>query len=123
IRVLDTSSGCYGFLLCLESYTPADVLIVAEANSPLQYPTQGVEVRPLKTIIIPGLGLKEEKGSNHRVYLTATLGVFDVAATVDETADTVHFATDGHQSFFTIKVGHGTIPTLYNTGVSKRIQY
>ncbi|KAI4823951.1 hypothetical protein KUCAC02_012503 [Chaenocephalus aceratus] len=139
------------------SYTPADVLIVAEANSPLQYPTQGVEVRPLKTIIIPGLGLKEEKGSNHRVYLTATLGVFDVAATVDEvsvegdgekhmilssshlpalnrqlqfvtytntvfhpkTADTVHFATDGHQSFFTIKVGHGTIPTLYNTGYQK----
>lgn len=36
------------------SYSPADVLIVAEANSPLQYPTQGVKVRPLKTIIIPG---------------------------------------------------------------------
>ena len=36
------------------SQTPADVLIIAEANSPLQYPTQGVEVRPLKTIIIPG---------------------------------------------------------------------
>lgn len=36
------------------SYNPADALIVAEANSPLQYPTQGVEVRPLKTIIIPG---------------------------------------------------------------------
>ncbi|XP_042372901.1 beta-1,4 N-acetylgalactosaminyltransferase 1-like, partial [Plectropomus leopardus] len=35
------------------SQTPADVLIIAEANSPLQYPTQGVEVRPLKTIIIP----------------------------------------------------------------------
>lgn len=36
------------------SYSPADVLIIAEANSPLQYPTQGVKVRPLKTIIIPG---------------------------------------------------------------------
>lgn len=32
----------------------ADVLVLAEANNPLQYPTQGVEVRPLKTIIIPG---------------------------------------------------------------------
>ncbi|XP_063750021.1 beta-1,4 N-acetylgalactosaminyltransferase 1a isoform X2 [Eleginops maclovinus] len=166
------------------SYNPADQLILADANSPLQYPTQGVEVRPLKTIIIPGksrsrlklhmiskfehyvvslfifflgLGLKEETGSNHRVYLTATLGTFDVAATVDEvsvkgggekhiilssshlsalnrqlqfvtytnvvfhpkTADTVHFATEGHESFFTIKVGHGIVPTLYNAGHQK----
>ncbi|XP_044067209.1 beta-1,4 N-acetylgalactosaminyltransferase 1a [Siniperca chuatsi] len=139
------------------SYSPADVLIVAEANNPLQYPTQGVAVRPLKTIIIPGLGLKEETRSNHMVHLTATLGTFDVAATVDKvsvkgegekhmilsspllaalnrqlqfvtytntvfhpkTADTVQFATEGHQSFFTIKVGHGTIPTLYNSGYQK----
>lgn len=36
------------------SYSPADELIIAEASSPLQYPTQGVKVRPLKTIIIPG---------------------------------------------------------------------
>ncbi|XP_059188961.1 beta-1,4 N-acetylgalactosaminyltransferase 1a [Centropristis striata] len=138
------------------SYNPADVLIVAEANSPLQYPTQGVEVRPLKTIIIPGLALKET-GSNHTVHLTASLGTFDVAATVDgvfvkgegekhmmlsspllstlnrqlqfvtytntvfhpKTADTVQFATEGHQSFFTIKVGHGTIPKLYNSGYQK----
>ncbi|XP_010746142.2 beta-1,4 N-acetylgalactosaminyltransferase 1a isoform X2 [Larimichthys crocea] len=136
------------------SYNPADALIVAEANSPLQYPTQGVEVRPLKTIIIPGLSLKVEARSNHMVSLTATLGTFDVAATVDgvsvvgegekhmilsspllsalnrqlqfvsytntvfhpKTADTVQFTTEGHQSFFTIKVGHGTIPTLYNSG-------
>uniref|UniRef100_A0A672YDC1 Beta-1,4 N-acetylgalactosaminyltransferase n=1 Tax=Sphaeramia orbicularis TaxID=375764 RepID=A0A672YDC1_9TELE len=121
------------------SYSPADVLIVAEANSPLQYPTQGVEVRPLKTIIIPG---------------SASLGTFDVAATVDKvsiegegqkhivlsspllsalnrqlqfvtytntvfhpkTADTVQFATEGYQSFFIIKVGHKPVPTLYNSG-------
>ncbi|XP_051563764.1 beta-1,4 N-acetylgalactosaminyltransferase 1-like isoform X1 [Myxocyprinus asiaticus] len=43
----------------MRSQTPADLLVVAEANSPLQYPTQGVEVRPLKTILIPGLALKE----------------------------------------------------------------
>nr|XP_033486076.1 beta-1,4 N-acetylgalactosaminyltransferase 1a isoform X1 [Epinephelus lanceolatus] len=139
------------------SYNPADVLIVAEANSPLQYPTQGVEVRPLKTIIIPGLGLKEKTGSNHMVHLTAILGTFDVAATVDKvsvkgagekhmtlsspslsalngqlqfvtytntvfhpkTADTVQFATEGHQSYFSIKVGHGIIPNLYNSGYQR----
>ncbi|KAM9344323.1 beta-1,4 N-acetylgalactosaminyltransferase 1a isoform 1-T4 [Pholidichthys leucotaenia] len=136
------------------SYNPADVLIVAGANNPLQYPTQGVEVRPLKTILVPGLGLKEETRSKHTVHLTATLGTFDVAATVDEvsvkgggekhmtvsspllsalnrqlqfvtytntvfhpkTADTIQFATDGHRSFFTIKIGHRITPRLYNSG-------
>ncbi|KAM7411929.1 hypothetical protein PAMA_021756 [Pampus argenteus] len=139
------------------SYSSADVPIIAEANSPLQYPTQGVVVRPLKTIIIPGLGLKEKTRSNHTVYLTATLGTFDVAVTVDKvsikgegekhmmvsspllsnlnkqlqfitytntvfhprTADTVQFVTEGHQSFFTIKVGHRIIPKLYDSGYQK----
>ncbi|KAM9785469.1 LOW QUALITY PROTEIN: beta-1,4 N-acetylgalactosaminyltransferase 1a [Neosynchiropus ocellatus] len=64
-------------------FSPADLLIVAQANSPLQFPTQGVEVRPLKTVLVPGLGLQEEPGSNHSVSLTASLGTFDVAATVD----------------------------------------
>ncbi|XP_075995791.1 beta-1,4 N-acetylgalactosaminyltransferase 1-like [Genypterus blacodes] len=136
------------------SYTPADELIVAEANSPLQYPTQGVQVQPLRTAIIPGLGLREETRANHTVHLTATLGTFDVAATVDavsvkgdgemhmtvsspdldalnrqlqfvtytntvfnpKTADTVQFSTEGHRSFFTIKVGHDRVPELYNSG-------
>ncbi|XP_068603827.1 beta-1,4 N-acetylgalactosaminyltransferase 1a [Brachionichthys hirsutus] len=67
----------------MRSQSPADLLVISEANSPLQYPTQGVEVRPLQKIIIPGLGLKDEARSNHTVYLKATLGTFDVAATVD----------------------------------------
>uniref|UniRef100_A0A3Q1GYM9 Beta-1,4 N-acetylgalactosaminyltransferase n=2 Tax=Acanthochromis polyacanthus TaxID=80966 RepID=A0A3Q1GYM9_9TELE len=127
------------------SFNPADVLIVAEANSPLQYPTQGVEVRPLQTIFIPG---------SSTVHLTATLGTFDVAATVDrvsikgegekhmilssphlsdlnrqlqfvtytntvfnpKTADTIQFATESHRSLFIIKVGHPTRPKLHNSG-------
>ncbi|CAL8255675.1 beta-1,4 N-acetylgalactosaminyltransferase 1a [Gadus morhua] len=64
------------------SYSPADLLIVAEANSPLQYPTQGVEVRPMKTIIIPGLGLKQDPRPTHTVSLSVTMGTLDVAATV-----------------------------------------
>ncbi|KAM9855796.1 beta-1,4 N-acetylgalactosaminyltransferase 1a isoform 2-T3 [Aulostomus maculatus] len=136
------------------SYISADNLIIAEANSPLQYPVQGVAVRPLKTIIIPGLGLKEEAKSTHTVSLTAELGIFDVAAVVDSvsvvgvgeknmmlssrllsalnrqlqfvtytntvfhprTADTVQFATEGHRSLFSIKVGHTPVPKLYNSG-------
>ncbi|KAM4738258.1 beta-1,4 N-acetylgalactosaminyltransferase 1a [Anableps anableps] len=139
------------------SYTPADMLIIAEAKSPLQYPTQGVEVQPLKTIIIPGLGLNQEAKNSYMVRLTATMGTFDVAATVDrvsvkgvgekhislsspvlsalnrqlqfitytntvfhpKTADSVQFGTEGHQSYFTIKVGHRVAPKLYNAGQSK----
>ncbi|KAL4655527.1 beta-1,4 N-acetylgalactosaminyltransferase 1 [Arapaima gigas] len=62
--------------------TPADLLIVAEANSPLQYPTQGVEVRPLKTILIPGMQLQTPP-TCPAVNLTATLGTFNLAAEVE----------------------------------------
>ncbi|XP_054653106.1 beta-1,4 N-acetylgalactosaminyltransferase 1a [Dunckerocampus dactyliophorus] len=141
----------------IRSSSPADVLIVNEGNSPLQYPSQGVAVRPLKTTIIPGLRLVDKARSNHTVYLKATLGTFDVVATVDmvsvkgegekhmilsspflsalnrqlqfvtytntvfhpRTADTVQFANEGHQSFFTIKIGHAAIPRLYNSGYPK----
>ncbi|KAG7493716.1 beta-1,4 N-acetylgalactosaminyltransferase 1 [Solea senegalensis] len=65
------------------SQTPADVLMVAEANNPLQYPTQGVEVRPLKTIIIPGLALHDLHRDHHSINITTTLGTLNVAAEVD----------------------------------------
>ncbi|XP_066564669.1 beta-1,4 N-acetylgalactosaminyltransferase 1a [Amia ocellicauda] len=63
--------------------TPVDLLIVAKANSPLEFPTQGVEVRPLKTILIPGLGVQGLSHDHYVVNLTATLGTFDVAAQVE----------------------------------------
>ncbi|XP_077386014.1 beta-1,4 N-acetylgalactosaminyltransferase 1 [Festucalex cinctus] len=134
--------------------TPADMLIIAEANNPLQYPTQGVEVRPLKTIIIPGLAFQDLPRDHYSINLTATLGTLNVAAEVDgvkiqgdgemhmtlssslltklnrqlqfvtytntlfhpNTADTVHFETEGHQANFIIKIRHGVTPKLYNTG-------
>lgn len=66
------------------AYTAADSLILSEANSPLQYPTQGVEVRPTRSILIPGLSLnqKSEKGP-YLVDLIATMGIFSTAAVVD----------------------------------------
>uniref|UniRef100_A0A3Q4HKY6 Beta-1,4-N-acetyl-galactosaminyl transferase 1a n=1 Tax=Neolamprologus brichardi TaxID=32507 RepID=A0A3Q4HKY6_NEOBR len=137
-------------LSCFQrSYNPADVLNVADANSPLQYPTQGVLVRPLKTIIIPGKGIFNMQ-KNIETH-------FDVAAQVDmvsiqgvgeknmvlsspllsalnkqlqfvtytntvfhpKTADTIQFATKDHQSFFTIKIEHRNNPKLYNSGYQK----
>uniref|UniRef100_A0A673CZM6 Beta-1,4-N-acetyl-galactosaminyl transferase 1b n=1 Tax=Sphaeramia orbicularis TaxID=375764 RepID=A0A673CZM6_9TELE len=119
------------------SQSPADVLIIAEANNPLQYPTQGVEVRPLKTIIIPGrtslrLGLTEVDGvkvkgdgemhmtlsssllpnlNRQLQFVTYTNTLFHPS-----TADTVQFETERHQATFIIKIRHGVTPKLYNTG-------
>nr|XP_005986224.1 PREDICTED: beta-1,4 N-acetylgalactosaminyltransferase 1-like [Latimeria chalumnae]XP_005986225.1 PREDICTED: beta-1,4 N-acetylgalactosaminyltransferase 1-like [Latimeria chalumnae]XP_005986227.1 PREDICTED: beta-1,4 N-acetylgalactosaminyltransferase 1-like [Latimeria chalumnae] len=68
----------------LRSQTPADKLIVAKANSPLQYPIQGVEVRPLKTILIPGLAIQASPMEMYRVNLTANLGTFRLSAVVQD---------------------------------------
>ncbi|KAI1892238.1 hypothetical protein AGOR_G00131300 [Albula goreensis] len=65
------------------SQNAADLLLIAEANSPLQYPAQGVEVRPLGTVIIPGLGIQEPT-RDHSVTLTASMGTFDRAAEVKD---------------------------------------
>ncbi|XP_043362509.1 beta-1,4 N-acetylgalactosaminyltransferase 1 isoform X3 [Dermochelys coriacea] len=63
--------------------SPADQLLIVRANSPLEYPAQGVEVRPLRTILIPGLSLQAASRKLYEVTLTATLGTFDVAAVVE----------------------------------------
>ncbi|XP_074791750.1 beta-1,4 N-acetylgalactosaminyltransferase 1 isoform X2 [Natator depressus] len=134
--------------------SPADQLLIVRANSPLEYPAQGVEVRPLRTILIPGLSLQAASRKLYEVTLTATLGTFNVAAVVEgvkaqgegetrlslssdqldnlnrqlqfvtytntlfhpNTADTVQFATDGHQASFTIRIRHAPTPKLYNPG-------
>ncbi|KAM9523603.1 beta-1,4 N-acetylgalactosaminyltransferase 1-like isoform 3-T6 [Salvelinus alpinus] len=67
----------------MRSQTPADMLIVAEANNPLQYPTQGMEVRPLKTILIPGLAVQDHPKELYIVNFTSTLGTLNVAAEVE----------------------------------------
>ncbi|CAM5168902.1 unnamed protein product [Eretmochelys imbricata] len=134
--------------------SPADQLLIVRANSPLEYPAQGVEVRPLRTILIPGLSLQAASRKLYEVTLAASLGTFNVAAVVEgvkaqgegetrlslssdqldnlnrqlqfvtytntlfhpNTADTVQFATNGHQASFTIRIRHAPTPKLYNPG-------
>uniref|UniRef100_A0A8C9AMG3 Beta-1,4-N-acetyl-galactosaminyltransferase 1 n=1 Tax=Prolemur simus TaxID=1328070 RepID=A0A8C9AMG3_PROSS len=65
------------------SQSPADQLLIAPANSPLQYPLQGVEVQPLRSILVPGLSLQAASGQEvYQVNLTASLGTWDVAGEV-----------------------------------------
>ncbi|KAM6468793.1 beta-1,4 N-acetylgalactosaminyltransferase 1 isoform 2-T2 [Liasis olivaceus] len=83
------------------SQSPADQLLIVPANSPLEYPVQGVEVRPLQTILIPGLSLQAAERTTYRVNLTATMGTFHVAAEVEgirvEGEGGMHLSLSGSQ--------------------------
>ncbi|NXN06392.1 B4GN1 acetylgalactosaminyltransferase, partial [Indicator maculatus] len=66
--------------------SPADRLLIVRANSPLEYPAQGVEVRPLQTILVPVLPPRAslgQLGAHPQVNLTASLGTLGVAAVVE----------------------------------------
>uniref|UniRef100_A0A8V5GX61 Glycosyltransferase 2-like domain-containing protein n=1 Tax=Melopsittacus undulatus TaxID=13146 RepID=A0A8V5GX61_MELUD len=79
--------GCYGAAMgqLWGSYgdSPADRLLIAPANSPLEYPVQGVEVRPLQTVLVPGLSLQAAPRESYEVSLSASMGTLTVAAAVD----------------------------------------
>ncbi|XP_069461393.1 beta-1,4 N-acetylgalactosaminyltransferase 2 [Ambystoma mexicanum] len=62
---------------------PRDVLI-SQANSPLAYPLYGLEVLPLATLLLPGLGVYLQGGELSQVTLTASLGTFTTLADVSE---------------------------------------
>ncbi|XP_074990041.1 beta-1,4 N-acetylgalactosaminyltransferase 1 isoform X3 [Calonectris borealis] len=67
----------------MEVQSPADRLLIVRANSPLEYPAQGVEVRPLQTVLVPGLSLQATGRKTYQVNLTATMGTLAVAAVVE----------------------------------------
>uniref|UniRef100_UPI00398E3975 beta-1,4 N-acetylgalactosaminyltransferase 2-like n=1 Tax=Pristiophorus japonicus TaxID=55135 RepID=UPI00398E3975 len=64
--------------------SPLKNIIIAQPNSPLSYPIQGVEVLPLQSIIIPGLGVHASERQDYMVKLKATQGVFNTIAVVPE---------------------------------------
>ncbi|XP_065510279.1 beta-1,4 N-acetylgalactosaminyltransferase 1 isoform X1 [Caloenas nicobarica] len=70
----------------LRVQSPADRLLIVPANSPLEYPAQGVEVRPLQTVLVPGLSLQAAGRKSYEVNLTATLGTLAVAGVVEGVA-------------------------------------
>nr|XP_006973370.1 beta-1,4 N-acetylgalactosaminyltransferase 1 isoform X2 [Peromyscus maniculatus bairdii] len=77
------------------SQSLADQLLIAPANSPLQYPLQGVEVQPLRSILVPGLSLQEASAQEvYQVNLSASLGTWDVAGEVSGVTLTGEGQTD-----------------------------
>ncbi|XP_041257176.1 beta-1,4 N-acetylgalactosaminyltransferase 1 [Onychostruthus taczanowskii] len=81
--------------------TPADRLLIVPANSPLEYPAQGVEVRPLQTVLVPGEGAR---GEHPRPSPPAPA------------RPAVQFSTDGHSAAFAIRIRHPPTPRLYGPG-------
>uniref|UniRef100_UPI00358E5691 beta-1,4 N-acetylgalactosaminyltransferase 1-like isoform X1 n=1 Tax=Myxine glutinosa TaxID=7769 RepID=UPI00358E5691 len=59
-------------------------LVVAQANFPLSYPTQGVLVHPLGTILIPGLSLQKKTTDLHNVTLRCEHGTLNTAMEVED---------------------------------------
>ncbi|XP_078063368.1 beta-1,4 N-acetylgalactosaminyltransferase 2-like [Mustelus asterias] len=59
-------------------------IIIAQHNSPLSYPIQGVEVMPLYSILIPGLGVHVAQREDHMVKLKASQGVFNTIVETPE---------------------------------------
>ncbi|XP_028834220.1 beta-1,4 N-acetylgalactosaminyltransferase 1-like isoform X2 [Denticeps clupeoides] len=55
-----------------------DLLLLAPANSPLQYPIQGFTVAPLKKTPIPGLGVYASSSHHYKVSLAVSRGVLTV---------------------------------------------
>ncbi|KAG5831944.1 hypothetical protein ANANG_G00285860 [Anguilla anguilla] len=53
-------------------------LLLAPANSPLQYPIQGFIVSPLQKSLIPGLGVHGVQKQNYQVTLSVSSGVLAV---------------------------------------------
>ncbi|NXI38437.1 B4GN1 acetylgalactosaminyltransferase, partial [Galbula dea] len=88
----------------LRVQSPADQLLIVRANSPLEYPAQGVEVRPLQTILVPGLSLQAAGRKTFQVNLTATMGTLAVAAVVED----VELRGEGqpHLSLATTRLDH-----------------
>ncbi|KAG8129621.1 putative Beta-14 N-acetylgalactosaminyltransferase protein [Naja naja] len=82
--------------ISIRSHSPLDQLIIAQANSPLEYPVQGVEVRPLQTILIPG-----------KPFIFSAL----------------QFSTDEHRASFSIRIRHAPTPKLFDPGEASEGTY
>ncbi|XP_040187689.1 beta-1,4 N-acetylgalactosaminyltransferase 2-like isoform X1 [Rana temporaria] len=63
-------------------------LIIAPSNSPLRYPIHGVQVKPLSTILLPGLQI-DVSLPKYTVALEASLGTFDIQVNTSETRSSV----------------------------------
>nr|XP_055049235.1 beta-1,4 N-acetylgalactosaminyltransferase 2-like [Misgurnus anguillicaudatus] len=55
-----------------------DVLVLAPANTPLQYPIRGFRVTPLNKTLIPGLALQTQNRTIHKVSLKVQKGLLSV---------------------------------------------
>ncbi|XP_026801232.3 beta-1,4 N-acetylgalactosaminyltransferase 2 [Pangasianodon hypophthalmus] len=63
--------------------TKMESLILAQPNSPLQYPIQGFVVAPLAKTVIPGLALYAQKRRLYKVSLSVKKGVLSVEDVLD----------------------------------------
>ncbi|KAM4034217.1 beta-1,4 N-acetylgalactosaminyltransferase 2-like [Anomaloglossus baeobatrachus] len=69
-----------------KKWEQTEKILIAPPNSPLRYPTHGVQVSPLNTINVPGLQIKADL-QQYTVTLEASLGTIDFLVNLSENTD------------------------------------
>uniref|UniRef100_A0A8C1T907 Beta-1,4-N-acetyl-galactosaminyl transferase 2, tandem duplicate 1 n=1 Tax=Cyprinus carpio TaxID=7962 RepID=A0A8C1T907_CYPCA len=108
-------------------------IIIAPANSPLQYPMTGFRVAPLKKRLIPVLSVEdlldgdqvEGQGQSELTISSSTLTQLnDLLSRVTytstiyhiRTSDLVSFTFEDHKAMFPIMIRRPSVPVLYDPG-------
>uniref|UniRef100_A0A673H9M6 Glycosyltransferase 2-like domain-containing protein n=1 Tax=Sinocyclocheilus rhinocerous TaxID=307959 RepID=A0A673H9M6_9TELE len=127
--------------------TKMESLILAQPNSPLQYPIQGFVVAPLAKSVIPGktLSFTVKKGvlsvedvldgdqvegqgqsnltisSSSRTHLNDLLSRVTYTSTIYhvKTKDLVNFSFEDYEAIFPIVIKRSSVPVLYDPGTGK----
>ncbi|TRY97066.1 hypothetical protein DNTS_001466 [Danionella cerebrum] len=101
-----------------------DVLILAPANTPLQYPLKGFRVTPMRPTLIPGelaIGQNEKElrlSSNSLLKLNEMLSRVTYTSTIYHirTEDLVYFSFEDHEVVFPIEIRRLSVPVLFDPG-------
>ncbi|XP_073713615.1 beta-1,4 N-acetylgalactosaminyltransferase 2 isoform X14 [Misgurnus anguillicaudatus] len=101
----------------LRMKTNTDILI-APANSPLQYPIRGFIVAPLQKSLIPGLALYTQKREVYKVSLSVEKGVLSVDDDVNEEQvnGQVYFSFEDSEAIFPVIIRRPAVPVLFSPG-------
>ncbi|NWW36537.1 B4GN1 acetylgalactosaminyltransferase, partial [Panurus biarmicus] len=100
--------------------TPADRLLIVPANSPLEYPAQGVEVRPLQTVLVPGEGARGKAGGRRHGWGTGVelvLPVWVPSARLTSTEVSRTPRVGSQHRFPVVPVWMGTQPSQHDPSV------
>ncbi|XP_041639695.1 beta-1,4 N-acetylgalactosaminyltransferase 2-like isoform X2 [Cheilinus undulatus] len=91
-------------------------LLLAAPNTPLQYPIQGFNARPLTPTLIPGLRLFPEQRKSYRVTLQASRGVLTTETPPADVDVLVTLSYEHHKVVFPVTIKLPKVPVMFDMG-------